>query len=183
MIYFTILGRPITKKNHCQIITNPKTHRPMLIQSKQYRDYEKDFIKQLDKNLKGTFDKEARLHLRAFYYFPDRRGKADLVNLIQATQDIMQKAGIYADDSQIVSLDGSRICGIDKENPRAEIFIEELNELQNHKEYEDFSIVVPISPEILEDNKEYMELMDKAFKEKEKRNREYEKMMLKKASD
>ena len=123
-ISFTISGRPITKKNHCQIITNPKTKRPMLIQSAQYRQYEKDFIKQLDKNLKGSFSKEARLHLRASYYFSDRRGKADLVNLLQATQDILQKAGVYADDSQIISLDGSRICGINKENPRAEITIE-----------------------------------------------------------
>ena len=124
-ISFTITGRPITKKNHCQIITNPKTKRPMLIQSKQYRDYEKDFLKQLDKNLKDSFPKEARLHLRASYYFPDKRGKADLVNLLQATQDILQKAEVYVDDSQIISLDGSRICGIDKENPRAEIWIEE----------------------------------------------------------
>lgn len=128
MTKLIIHGRPVTKKNHCQIIRNKNTGRPMIIQSPQYRQYEKEFIKQLDKNLKGLFDAEVQLHMRALYYFPDKRGKADLVNLIQATQDILQKFGIYANDSQIKSLDGSRIVGIDKGNPRAEIEIEEIKE-------------------------------------------------------
>ena len=126
MTKLIIKGRPVTKKNHCQIIRNRNTGRPMLIQSPQYRQYEKEFIKQMDENLKGLFDAEVQLHMRALYYFPDRRGKADLVNLIQATQDILQKFGLYNNDSQIKSLDGSRIGGIDKDNPRVEIEIKEI---------------------------------------------------------
>ena len=126
MTQLIIKGRPVTKKNHCQIIRNRNTGRPMLIQSPQYRQYEKEFIKQMDENLKGLFDAEVQLHMRALYYFPDRRGKADLVNLIQATQDILQKFGLYNNDSQIKSLDGSRIVGIDKDNPRVEIEIEAI---------------------------------------------------------
>ena len=126
MTKLIIKGRPVTKKNHCQIIRNKNTGRPMLIQSPQYRQYEKEFIKQMDENLKGLFDAEVQLHMRVLYYFPDRRGKADLVNLIQATQDILQKFGLYDNDSQIESLDGSRIVGVDKDNPRVEIEIEEI---------------------------------------------------------
>lgn len=126
MIKLIIKGRPITKKNHCQIIRNRNTGKLMIIQSTQYRQYEKEFIKQLDENLIGLFDAEVQLHMRALYYFPDRRGKADLVNLIQATQDILQKFGLYNNDSQIKSLDGSRIVGIDKDNPRVEIEIEAI---------------------------------------------------------
>ena len=126
MTKLIIKGRPVTKKNHCQIIRNRNTGRPMLIQSPQYRQYEKEFIKQMDENLKGLFDAEVQLHMRALYYFPDRRGKADLVNLIQATQDILQKFGLYNNDSQIKSLDGSRIVGIDKDNPRVEIEMEAI---------------------------------------------------------
>ena len=126
MTKLIIKGRPVTKKNHCQIIRNRNTGRPMLIQSPQYRQYEKEFIKQMDENLKGLFDAEVQLHMRALYYFPDRRGKADLVNLIQATQDILQKFGLYNNESQIKSLDGSRIVGIDKDNPRVEIEIEAI---------------------------------------------------------
>ena len=126
MTKLIIKGRPVTKKNHCQIIRNRNTGRPMLIQSPQYRQYEKEFIKQMNENLKGLFDAEVQLHMRALYYFPDRRGKADLVNLIQATQDILQKFGLYNNDSQIKSLDGSRIVGIDKDNPRVEIEIEAI---------------------------------------------------------
>jgi Holliday junction resolvase RusA-like endonuclease len=40
----------------------------------------------------------------------------------------MEKAGIYNNDRDIASYDGSRIAGIDKENPRAEIFITEMEE-------------------------------------------------------
>ena len=45
------------------------------------------------------------------------------MGLIQATADILQDAEIIADDGYIESLDGCRIAGIDKVNPRAEIFI------------------------------------------------------------
>jgi Holliday junction resolvase RusA-like endonuclease len=48
-----------------------------------------------------------------------------LVGLIQATQDILQAAGILDDDKHVVLLDGSEIAGLDKVNPRAEIMIEE----------------------------------------------------------
>lgn len=121
-----IKGRPVTKKNHCQIIRNRNTGRPLIIQSSQYRKYEKEFIRQMDANLKELFSKEVHLHLRVLYYLPDGRGKPDLVNLIQATQDILQKFGLYNNDSQIKSLDGSRIGGIDKDNPRVEIEIKEI---------------------------------------------------------
>lgn len=128
MVNFIIKGRPMTKKNHCQIIRNRNTGRPMIIQSPQYQQYEKEFFKQMDENLKGLFDTEVHLHMRVLYYFSDRRGKPDLVNLIQATQDILQKFGLYGNDSQIKSLDGSRIVGIDRDNPRAEIEIKNIKE-------------------------------------------------------
>ena len=48
-IEFTIIGTARTKKNHSRIITNPKTGKPMVIQSKQYVQYEADALKQLHK--------------------------------------------------------------------------------------------------------------------------------------
>ena len=53
---------------------------------------------------------------------PDRR-VPDLINLLQATADILEKARVIEDDKNIISFDGSRIMGIDKENPRVEIEI------------------------------------------------------------
>lgn len=68
------------------------------------------------------------VNLRCVYYMPTRR-RVDLVNLIEATCDILVKAGVLEDDnSKIVAAhDGSRV-EYDKENPRAEIWIEEMEE-------------------------------------------------------
>ena len=46
-IKLTLIGTARTKKNHSRIITNPKTGKPMVIQSKQYVQYEADALKQL----------------------------------------------------------------------------------------------------------------------------------------
>lgn len=60
------------------------------------------------------------------YYMATRR-KVDLANLIEATCDILVTAGVLADDnSRIVAAhDGSRV-DYDKQNPRVEIWIEEM---------------------------------------------------------
>ena len=52
------------------------------------------------------------------------KARPDLLNLEQATADILEKARVIENDKNIVSFDGSRIAGIDKENPRTEIIIE-----------------------------------------------------------
>lgn len=57
---------------------------------------------------------------------PDRRSRPDLINLEEATADILERAGIIINDRNIVSWDGSRIVGIDKQNPRVEIEIMEV---------------------------------------------------------
>jgi Holliday junction resolvase RusA-like endonuclease len=56
---------------------------------------------------------------------PDRRSWPDLLGLEQATADILERAHILRNDRDIVSWDGSRIAGVDKDNPRAAIEIEE----------------------------------------------------------
>lgn len=49
-----------------------------------------------------------------------------MINLEEATADILERAGIIINDRNIVSWDGSRIVGIDKQNPRVEIEIMEV---------------------------------------------------------
>lgn len=68
----------------------------------------------------------ARVNVRCVYYMKTAR-RVDLANLIEATTDILVKAKVLADDnSQIVAAhDGSRV-DYDKKNPRAEIWIEEM---------------------------------------------------------
>lgn len=95
--------------------------RPRLIQSKAYRQYESDCLKQLPPIEDGQAINQS-MQISCLYYLKDKR-KTDLTNLLAATHDILQKAGIIEDDALIVSVDGSRIMGVDKVNPRVEILI------------------------------------------------------------
>ena len=54
----------------------------------------------------------------------ETKRKCDLVNLLQATSDILVKYGVIEDDNYtiITSYDGSSV-DYDKDNPRAEINI------------------------------------------------------------
>lgn len=93
-----------------------------MIQSEHYRRYERDCLKQLAAYQGPRFDGPVRLTAR--YWLRDGH-RPDLVNLLQATCDILEKARVIKNDKHIVSLDGSGIAGIDRQNPRAEIVIEE----------------------------------------------------------
>lgn len=63
--------------------------------------------------------------VKALYWMPDKR-RPDLINLEEATADILEAAGIINNDRDIDNWDGSRIMGVDKENPRVEIVIKEV---------------------------------------------------------
>ena len=118
----TIMGIPVSKKNHGQIITNQKTGRPMLLPSPQYRKYEADALRQLHKPAEPV---RTPCNAQYRYYMPNAR-KCDLVNLMQATNDILVKAGVIEDDnySIVASHDGSGVF-VDKQNPRVEIILTE----------------------------------------------------------
>ena len=108
-----------SKKNSEEIISNPKTGRPMIIQSKYYRQFEKDcgyFLKRYAKHI------DYPINLNVKFYVPDRR-KRDLTNLENALADIMIKYGVIEDDNYniIAGWDGSRII---YEKGKEEIIIE-----------------------------------------------------------
>ena len=125
MTNIILLGRPITKKNHQQMVV-AGNGRKFLIQSKAYRLYEKDCLKQLMYLYKGKTI-EGKLSMEALYYMPTK-ARPDLLNLLQATSDILEKAKVIENDKNIYSFDGSRIMGKDKDNPRVEILLEEGND-------------------------------------------------------
>lgn len=129
MIKIVILGNPATKKNSMQICKNKYNGKTYLIQSKAYRSYEKEFLKQI-----GIFYHQGHetsviehsINLKCVYYMQTRR-KVDLVNLLNATCDCLVKAKILADDNSLIirSVDGSRV-EYDKDCPRVEIYIEKI---------------------------------------------------------
>lgn len=117
---FVIPLRPITKKNNMQVVKNRKTGRLMVIQSKQYLQYEKDcqwFMPAVNEPI------DYPVNVKCLYYMPTKN-IVDLVNLQNATLDILVKYGILKDDNYkiVVSMDGSRVL-YDKESPRTEVEI------------------------------------------------------------
>lgn len=125
-MHITLGLAPITKKNHCQIIKIKQNgkERMMVIPSKQYKQYEKDCAAFIDVLPFQTFD--CPVNVKCVYYMPTRR-RVDLVNLQEATLDVLVKYKILLDDDSniVASMDGSRV-EYDKISPRTEIDIEPI---------------------------------------------------------
>lgn len=124
----TIYGNPVTKKNSQRILykfTKFGRKTPFIAPSKAYVDYETDCLRQIKRPHSPI---SARVKVRCVYYMKTAR-RVDLANLIEATTDILVKAHVLEDDnSKIVAAhDGSRV-DYDKQNPRVEIWIEEMEE-------------------------------------------------------
>lgn len=120
---FTIPGRPITKKNSMRILRNPKTGAAFLAASKQYIAYQESAGYYIPCKW-AMIDRP--VNIKCIYYMPTR-GKVDLVNLLEATCDILVRYGVLVDDNCdiVASHDGSRRL-FDKQNPRVEIEIEDI---------------------------------------------------------
>ncbi len=126
----TILGTPRTKKNNQIPVTNKATGRTMILQSKAYREYERDSIGQIAKTSAYGMKIDTPVNVRCLFYMPTRR-VVDLSNLLSAISDVLVRGEVLADDNSriIRGYDGSRVL-YDKENPRTEVFIsgESINE-------------------------------------------------------
>ena len=112
---------PMTKKNSQKIITNPKTKRPMIVQSDKFRQYERDagwFLRTPAKPI------DYPVNVRVIFYRDSAR-RVDLTNLLEAIDDLLVDNKILKDDNFeiIAGHDGSRVY-IDREKPRTEIYIE-----------------------------------------------------------
>lgn len=120
----TLYGEPRTKKNSARIL---RTHSgaTFVAPSKAYVEYETDCLRQIKRPRSPI---SARVNVRCVYYMKTAR-RVDLANLIEATTDILVKARVLEDDnSKIVAAhDGSRV-EIDREKPRVEMWIEEMEE-------------------------------------------------------
>lgn len=118
---------PRSKKNSQQICINPRTKRPFVKQNEKYVQFEKDcgfFLKH-----KPPAPIDYPVNVKCVFY-RSTRIRCDLVNLQEATLDVLTRYGILADDNfNIVStMDGSTVL-IDKDNPRVEITITKETDL------------------------------------------------------
>lgn len=122
MMTFTIPGEPRTKKNH-QRILKTRDGRSFVAPSSQYKEYEE---------MCGWFVPKEEIdypvNVQCVYYMSTLR-RVDLVNLLEATCDILVKFRCLTDDNSkiIRSHDGSRVR-LDRSNPRVEITITRCSE-------------------------------------------------------
>lgn len=125
-IKIVIPGNPRTKKNSQRILTNKKTGRSFIAPSTAFQKYEKAARATIPQSVRKAID--YRVTVKCLYYMHTLRA-VDLSNLLEATDDILVKHGVLADDNcrVIASHDGSRVL-YDKINPRAEIYITPFTE-------------------------------------------------------
>ena len=129
LLQFSIPGTPVTKKNSQQMVFNPKTKRWFPVPSKAYKAYEKAAEKAFTWNKNEPINFPININCR--YYFPlnkdgtEPKKKPDLPNLLEATDDILVKYKVIADDNVdiVVSHDGSRVVYTDGIEPSTYVTI------------------------------------------------------------
>lgn len=130
MIEITVPLAPITKKNSMRIMRNRKTGKRRIMPSQQYMDYEVAALWHC-KRAKVQRPIEEPVEVKCLFYMPTRR-RVDLTNLLESIDDVLVRAGVLKDDHSgiIVSHDGSRVL-YDKDNPRTEVFIREMEDAED----------------------------------------------------
>ena len=105
IIKLPLMTRP--KKNSQQIIFNKLTGKPIIVQSKYYHEFEQNCAYFLKRYAQGI---NYPINLKCTFYVPDRR-KRDVVNLLNAIQDVLVKYGVITDDNYnvVAGVNGSRI--------------------------------------------------------------------------
>lgn len=119
-LHITLPGRPPSKKNNPVMLKD----RNLILPNKQYRDYYKFAIGSKSRPgwlliHYGNIQFTDPLEMIVDYFLADRRFP-DVGNLVSATCDLLEDAGIIYNDNQIWSINAA-ISGIDRGNPRQEI--------------------------------------------------------------
>lgn len=119
----TLYGDPRTKKNSQRLVRAGGRFIPLT--SKAYAEYEADCLRQITGDKRKQID--CPVNVGCVYYMATKR-RVDLNNLLEATTDILVKAGVLTDDNSriVAGHDGSRVK-YDKDNPRVEITIDWMN--------------------------------------------------------
>lgn len=123
-IEIPLLCRP--KKNSQSIIYNSKTKKPMIVQSKQYKEFERECLPYL---IEYKLKINTPINLKCIFKVNEKR-RRDLCNLLNAIQDVLVKYDVLDDDNYniVKSVDGSRIIYSKNEEPKIVIEITDYKE-------------------------------------------------------
>lgn len=120
-----IQGRPASKKNSRRIFVHKYTHRVMNLPSEAYDNFRAIAIPQIKQHMYSQAFRQFAKPIKVDYVFY-RKGKLkqDVSNAIASIEDIMQDAGLIADDELIQEGSFKRLSGC--EDWKTEVEINEI---------------------------------------------------------
>lgn len=120
-----IPGNCPSKKNGKRIVTNRSTGKPFIISSKIHDDWHSIAIPEMKKQWKGHQITAYPVRISVVFYWKDLR-RHDLDNGLATVLDALKDAGVIEDDYyKFVNRIELGYGGLDRDNPRCEIFIDE----------------------------------------------------------
>jgi Holliday junction resolvase RusA-like endonuclease len=123
----TIPGRVAIKKNSLQRRYSFAKQRTVTMASDRYLDWAEMASLHIRQAMRGARTIVVPVNIKMLFYFLNHSSEADLSNLYQGPEDILQEMGVIKNDKLIYGHDGSRkIFG---SNPRVEIEITRFTEL------------------------------------------------------
>lgn len=113
---------PVSKKNSQRILRRGNGG-AFIAPSAKYVEYERDAVQYIRLMGIKPVEEPFPVNVKAVFYMPTAR-RCDLVNLLEALDDVLVKAGILPDDNYkvIAGHDGSRV-EVDRNEPRTEVTI------------------------------------------------------------
>jgi Holliday junction resolvase RusA-like endonuclease len=122
-----ITGNPPSQKNDKEIgwrYSNAGKKVPFIMSSKKTKQWRADAAKELWAQFVGFRVTDFPINLSIVFYF--KKEERDLDNAAAAVMDAMVEAGILPDDNvKYVECITLQFGGIDKTNPRTEIYLDE----------------------------------------------------------
>lgn len=117
----TIPGRVAILKNSKRIFGRGR--KKIVIPSPKYVAWEDEALAAVLGSYKGqAIDFPCEVHAK--FYFANHQGEADLSNMIQGPEDVLQKAGILKNDKLVMRAEMEKFFG---HEPRVEIEIYKYN--------------------------------------------------------
>lgn len=128
MLELTISGQTPAQKNSKSIAYNRGTGKPFIMSNQNVKTWQNiAAMELLSYRIKEPL--EGRQEISIMFYVKDNR-RRDLDNMLTTIQDALVKAGIIADDSWKSLKIGEIDATLDKNNPRAEITIKSVDEVE-----------------------------------------------------